>query len=240
MLKFVFCIFVCFIAVNYAFQSKNTFRANVRFFGNKMDGIPITGELKPCSNNLLVKVKEAASETTGGLFIPDNAKERPTEGTVMSAGPGKVHSESGILQTIAVTEGEKVIYGKYDGTEMKYNDIPHQLIKDDDVLLKYSGDEATLDNVVPVKDHIMIRLPKKEDTSLSGIIITTAEDDQKKNAYGTVEKVGAGRPAANGEMLPLQVEPGDGVRFREFAGTIVKIGGEEFLMIRAYDILAKW
>ena len=49
---------------------------------NKLDGNIIEGDLKPLSNNVLVKVKEVASNTAGGLFIPDNAKERPTEGTL--------------------------------------------------------------------------------------------------------------------------------------------------------------
>lgn len=117
-------------------------------------------------------------------------------------------------------QGEKVIYGKFDGTELKYNDWPHQLIKDDDVLLKYTGEEATLENVIPVKDHIMIRLPPKEDKAASGIILTTAEGGaEKKQNYGIVEKVGDGRPAANGDIIPISVVVGDGVRFRDFGGT---------------------
>jgi chaperonin GroES len=241
MLTLVLCIFVCCIAVSYGFQSRNTFRKNVRLFGNILDGLPISGDLQPIGNNLLIRIKDAASETKGGLFIPDTAKERPTEGTIVSAGPGRVHSESGMLQIIACKEGEKVIYGKFDGTELKYNDRAHQLIKDDDVLLKYDGDEATLANVVPVKDHILIRLPPKEDKALSGIILTTADSPEKKQSYGTVEKIGEGRPAANGELIPLQVLPGDGVRFRDFGGTLVKLdGGEEFLVIRGYDVMAKW
>jgi chaperonin GroES len=79
---------------------------------NKIDGIPISGDLAPWSNNLLIKVKEVASATSGGLYIPDNAKERPTEGLVIAAGPGRVHPDTGILIGIAVTVGENVIYGK--------------------------------------------------------------------------------------------------------------------------------
>jgi chaperonin GroES len=92
---------------------------------------------------------------TGGLYIPDNAKERPTEGLVMATGPGRVHPETGVQLGCAVKTGDGVIYGKYDGTEMKYNDANHQLIKDDDVLLMYSGSEPTFANAFPVKDQVM-------------------------------------------------------------------------------------
>jgi chaperonin GroES len=125
---------------------------------NKIDGIPITGTLKPLSNNILVKVKEAVVSTTGGIFIPDNAKERPTEGKVVAIGGGRIHPETAYNLDMAVAVGDNVIYGKYDGSELKYNDINHQLIKDDDVLLKYAGDEASVDSVECVKDQVLIKL----------------------------------------------------------------------------------
>lgn len=159
---------------------------------NIVDGLSIDGDIIPLSNNLLIKVKDVASATQGGLFIPDNAKERPTEGTVMAAGPGRIHPETGIQLSIAVKVGINVIYGKYDGTELKYNGFNHQMIKDDDVLLYYSGSEATLENVECVKDQILIKLPPKEETNLAGIIVTTPGSTEKRPNYGTVAKIGPG------------------------------------------------
>lgn len=160
---------------------------------NVMDGLSIDGDIVPLSNNLLIKVKDVASSTQGGLFIPDNAKERPTEGTVMAAGPGRIHPETGIQLSIAVKVGSNVIYGKYDGTELKYNGVNHQMIKDDDVLLYYSGSEAaTLENVECVKDQVLIKLPPKEETNLAGIIVTTPGSTEKRPNYGTVAKIGPG------------------------------------------------
>jgi chaperonin GroES len=75
---------------------------------------------------------------------------------------------------------------------------------------------------------------------LVGIIIATAESKEKKATYGVVTKVGPGRQAGNGNHMPIQVKPGDGVRFREFAGSVVKLEGAEYLVLKAYDILAKW
>ena len=72
---------------------------------------------------------------------------------------------------------------------MRYNDVDCQLIKDDDVLLIYDGPEPTLENVRCNKDFVMIKLPPKEDASLSGIILKTAESKESKPCYGIVEKV---------------------------------------------------
>jgi len=207
---------------------------------NKLDGIPINGDLTPLSNNLLIKVKAAVTSTVGGIYIPDNAKERPTEGLAIAVGPGRVHPETGFQLDIAVNAGESVLYGKYDGTELRYNDVDHQLIRDDDVLLKYSGDKATIENVTPVKDQVLIKLPPKEEKNAAGIIISTPGSKEKRRDYGEVTKVGPGRQAGNGVYQKIQVKPGDYARFREFAGTNVKLDGVEFIVVRAYDILAKW
>lgn len=207
---------------------------------NKLDGITITGSLQPIANNILVKVKEVPMSTAGGLFLPDNAKERPTEGTVIASGPGRVHPETAVQLDLAVTVGESVLYGKYDGTELKYNEADHQLIKDDDVLLRYSGEKATFDNVIPVKDQVLVKLPPKEEKNAAGIIISTPGSKEKRRDYGEVKKIGPGRQAGNGQYQTTQVKPGDFCRFREYAGTEVKLDGEDYLVVRAYDILAKW
>lgn len=243
MMKFfsLVLIVVVFATVASAFKQRAFgFRSSVSALsGNKLDGINIDGNLTPLSNNLLIQVRVAADSTKGGLFIPDNAKERPTEGLVVAAGPGRVHPETGVQLTIAVNAGEHVIYGKYDGTEMKYNDANHQLIKDDDVLLKYSGEELLFDTCEPVKDQVLIRLPSKEASNSAGIIIQSL-DSKEKIDYGTVAKVGPGKQAGTGVVIAPNVAPGDGVRFRDFAGSDVKIEGLEYRVIRGYDILAKW
>lgn len=238
-ISFVFVVLVTLINIVVAFKSFGIRTTIQALKGNKLDGININGELLPISNNLLIKVKIAAESTKGGLFIPDNAKERPTEGTVVAAGPGRVHPESGIHMPIAVNAGQSVIYGKYDGTEMKYNEANHQLIKDDDVLLTYVGEELLFGNCMPVKDQVLIRLPDKEATNSGGIIIQSL-DSKEKIDYGTVAKVGPGKMASTGVIIPPSVIPGDGVRFRDFAGSDIKIEGIDYRVIRGYDILAKW
>jgi chaperonin GroES len=217
------------------------FKRSFMLQGHRLDNIEIDGDLRPMANNLLVKVKEALSETKGGLFIPDNAKERPTEGLVVANGPGRVHPETARQLDIAVQAGKCVIYGKYDGSELQYDEVPHQMIKDDDVLLTYPADqEATADNVECVKDQILIKMPPLEEKNTAGLIIAVNSEDQKRPDYGTVFKVGPGRQAGNGEYMTPQVKVGDEVKFRDFAGSEIKLGTEKFLVIRSYDILAAW
>jgi chaperonin GroES len=241
-----FCIFlalvVCASALNLGakglFKARRCTQSRI-MMGNVLDGVDIDGDLKPMGNSLLIKVKEALSETKGGLFIPDNAKERPTEGTVIANGPGRVHPETAVQLDIAVKAGQAVMYGKYDGSELRYNDAEHQLIKDDDVLLKYpAGEEAVLANVECVKDQILIELAKEEATE-GGLIISQVEKEKRPD-YGKVVKVGPGRQAGNGHYMTPQVAPGDMVRFRDFAGAQIKLDNRDYLVIRNYDILAKW
>lgn len=226
-------------------NSKSSLHPRKFFSNHKVDGNSIDGELTPVSNNVLVKVKEAASETAGGLIIPDTAKEKCYEGTVVAVGPGRIHPETGIKLTMGVKLGEKVIYGKYDGAELQYDDMTHQLIKDDDVLLVFNdGDEATIENVKCLKDNILIELPPKNDKSFAGVIVKVETDENgnvsDKPTEGKVVRVGPGRQAANGDLIEVPVVVGDNCRFRNFAGSEVSLSAREYLIIKGYDIQAKW
>mmetsp|Transcript_31385 Transcript_31385/g.23316 ORF Transcript_31385/g.23316 Transcript_31385/m.23316 type:complete len:249 (-) Transcript_31385:23-769(-) len=215
--------------------------SHVKYYAkNMVDSMEIDGELTPVADNLLVKVKEAISRTESGLYIPDNAKEKPTEGMVVAVGPGRTHPDTSKLFDMSVQAGEFVLYGKYDGAELKYNGLSHQIIKDEDILLRFKGPEMSLDTVFPVKDQVLIRLTPKEKTSSSGIVVTTTANADKRSSTGVVVKVGPGRQNSHGEYLPLPVQEGENVRFREYGGEQVKIQGIEYLILRASDILAKW
>lgn len=81
MTKFAVVVLSLLLPIVVAFHKIRPISWKTKLLANKMDGVTIEGDLIPLSNNLLIKVKEIASSTSGGLFIPDNAKERPTEGT---------------------------------------------------------------------------------------------------------------------------------------------------------------
>ncbi|MFN2388331.1 MAG: co-chaperone GroES [Actinomycetota bacterium] len=77
-----------------------------------------TKTLKPLEDRILVRPEEGEETTISGIVIPDTAKEKPQEGTVLAVGPGK-RSDTGDLIPMEVKEGDKVIYSKYGGTEIK-------------------------------------------------------------------------------------------------------------------------
>merc|ERR1712232_555610 len=115
--------------------------------------------------------------------------------------------------------GETAMYGKFDGTEVNYNGMKHILIQDEDVLVKFnSAEELTLDKAQVLNDSVLIKINKdKELTSSSGDILIASTTKKKKVTIGEVVKVGPGRVASNGTLMPVDVEEGDMVKFRDFA-----------------------
>ena len=77
-----------------------------------------TKTIKPLEDRILVRPEEAEETTVSGIVIPDTAKEKPQEGTVLAVGPGKRSDTSGELIQVDVKEGDRVIYSKYGGTEV--------------------------------------------------------------------------------------------------------------------------
>jgi len=80
----------------------------------------------------LVQPEPAEDKTSSGIIIPDTAKEKPQEGTVVAAGPGKV--ENGTKVDMSVTEGDKVLYGKYSGTEITLDGEEFLIMREGDIL----------------------------------------------------------------------------------------------------------
>ncbi|MDD6364558.1 MAG: co-chaperone GroES [Bacteroidales bacterium] len=84
--------------------------------------------IKPLADRVLVEPKEAETKTAGGLYIPDTAKEKPQQGTVVAAGPGKKD------EPMEVKVGDTVLYGKYSGTEVSYEGKKYLIMKQSDIL----------------------------------------------------------------------------------------------------------
>lgn len=84
--------------------------------------------LKPLADRVLIEPKEAETKTAAGLYIPDTAKEKPQQGTVVAAGPGKKD------EPMEVKVGDQVIYGKYAGTEVAFEDKKYLIVKQSDIL----------------------------------------------------------------------------------------------------------
>ena len=89
--------------------------------------------IKPLEDKILVQANEAETTTASGLVIPDTAKEKPQEGTVVAVGPGR-WDDNGKRIPLDVSEGDIVIYSKYGGTEIKYNGEEYLILSARDVL----------------------------------------------------------------------------------------------------------
>ena len=89
--------------------------------------------LRPLHDRVLVRRIDAAEKSAGGIIIPDTAKEKPQEGKVIAVGKGKVN-EDGKVTPLDVKAGDKVLFGKYSGTEVKIDGEEHLIMREDDIL----------------------------------------------------------------------------------------------------------
>ncbi len=90
-------------------------------------------KIKPLQDRILVKRIEEEEKTKGGIIIPDAAKEKPQEGKVIAAGDGKT-LENGTKAPLTVKVGDKILFGKYSGTEIKLDGEEHLILREDDIL----------------------------------------------------------------------------------------------------------
>jgi chaperonin GroES len=89
--------------------------------------------VKPLSDRVIVKALEAEQKTAGGIIIPDNAKEKPQKGEVIAVGPGKI-ADDGKKISMELKKGDKVLYGKYSGTEVTVDGQDYLIMRESDVL----------------------------------------------------------------------------------------------------------
>ncbi|MEK6602367.1 MAG: co-chaperone GroES [Candidatus Binatota bacterium] len=89
-------------------------------------------KIRPLHDRVIVKRTEEEEKSKGGIIIPDTAKEKPQEGRVISVGPGK--HEDGKVIPLDVKAGDKILFGKYSGAEIKLNGEEHLILREDDIL----------------------------------------------------------------------------------------------------------
>ncbi len=90
-------------------------------------------KVKPLNDRVLVKRTEELQMTKGGIYIPDTAKEKPIEGRIVAVGSGKI-AENGNRIPLTVKEGDRGLFGKYAGTEIKVEGEEHLMMREDDIL----------------------------------------------------------------------------------------------------------
>jgi len=95
----------------------------------------MAAKLQPLADRLVVKPSQKEEMTKGGIYLPDTAKEKPQEGEVVAVGPGKMTDE-GKRIPLDVKVGDKVIYSKYGGSEIKIDDVEMIILRESDILAR--------------------------------------------------------------------------------------------------------
>ncbi len=90
-------------------------------------------KIRPLQDRVLVKRVEEEQKTKGGIIIPDTAQEKPIEGEVIAVGNGKV-LEDGKVRALDIKKGDRVLFGKYAGTEVKIENVEHLILREEDIL----------------------------------------------------------------------------------------------------------
>ena len=90
-------------------------------------------KVRPLYDRILVKRVEEETKTAGGLFIPDTAKEKPQQGVIVAVGKGKLQ-EDGSLRKLEVKAGDKILFAKYSGSDIKMDGVEHLILREDDIL----------------------------------------------------------------------------------------------------------
>ena len=202
-----------------------------------LNGLKIDGPLQPTGQNIIVKVAEAAETTAGGLFLSGSAVEKPTYGEAVEVGPGK-YFPNGMRIPMEVNKGDCVLYGKYGGTDLDYDEEKHCVVTQDDVLCKLKGGEYSASAIEPIWDRVLVKVDKASEETLSGIIIS--KNAQEKSTSGTIVAMGSGRFMENGKMEPTTFSVGDTVLYSQYAGSSLNFDGEEYMLIRTADVYAKY
>jgi chaperonin GroES len=90
-------------------------------------------EIRPLHDRVIVKRVEEEAKTKGGIIIPDTAKEKPIEGMIVAVGNGVVQKD-GSVRKLEVKKGDRILFGKYSGTEIKIDGVEHLIMREEDIL----------------------------------------------------------------------------------------------------------
>jgi chaperonin GroES len=90
-------------------------------------------KIRPLQDRILIKRVAEEEKTKGGIIIPDSAKEKPSEGEVVAVGAGKAN-DKGVVRPIDLKKGDRILFGKYSGNEVKIDGVEHLLLREEEVL----------------------------------------------------------------------------------------------------------
>jgi chaperonin GroES len=103
------------------------------YLRNLIEGRSVSMKVKPLHDRLIIQTLEEEEKTKGGIIIPDTAKEKPIEGKVIAVGAGRIKKD-GTKMPLEIKNGDRVLYAKYAGTEIKIDGEEYLMMKEDDIL----------------------------------------------------------------------------------------------------------
>jgi len=185
-------------------------------------------KLRPLNTRVVVKPDDPEERSKGGIIIPDVAKTKKAMGTVVGIGPGMLMKSGQRWPMPAINVGDRVVYSKYAGSEIRLDGVLHVVLRDDDCMAGGANDKA----LKPLMDRVLVRVDKPVDR-IGSIIIP--DSVQEKPLEGEVIAVGHGKALEDGTLRPLDVKVGDRVTFAKFSGQELVIGGEAFMVFHEDD-----
>lgn len=202
-----------------------------------LNNYALPGPLSPLGNMVLVKLSKASDMTAGGLFVAAEATEKPREGTVVAAGPGFHHPESGVLMPCPVAAGDYVLLAEFSGEKVEYNGESHTFVNADQILGVFEAGMASASAFKPTGDRLLVSIAEAAKETASGIAITATEEEPTQ---GEVIAVGAGASDAQGNLLPMGLTAGDNVIYGQYAGADALLDGKTYKVVRSAECMAKW
>mmetsp|Transcript_23696 Transcript_23696/g.71080 ORF Transcript_23696/g.71080 Transcript_23696/m.71080 type:complete len:240 (+) Transcript_23696:161-880(+) len=215
-----------------------THRPPTRLRSWKIDQQELDSPLEPLANYMLVEVDPTSETSGGGIVLTGSAKEPASTGTVVSVGPGRVEGESGVLLPVQCSPGDRVMWGRYSGADVNYNNKGHTLLKDRDVQMFWDGD-LTAATARPIGGNLLIRITENTGETAGGLLLGLAAQD-KLSLIGEVVQTGPGPLLRDGSRGEMPAAVGDSVRFRDFDVTEVDLDGEDYVLVGAEHIMMKW
>lgn len=178
--------------------------------------------VKPSGDRVLVKISTADAQSPGGILLPTNAEQAKNEGTVVDVG-----------EVESIKAGDEIMYSRYAGTKMKVGEEEFIIMKETDVI---GTKGASLADMKPTEDRILVKLAEDEGSSAGGVILTSASSE--KPNVGEVLSVGPGSKGEDGKIQKPSIKAGDQVLYSKFSGVDLEDGDDKFIMIRGTDVLA--
>ena len=186
----------------------------------------------------MVKLRKVDDKTTGGLFVPTGEIEKPKEGTVVLAGPGKAHPATGAMMDCPVKVGDLVLLSDFVGEKVDYNGEQHIFCDADSLLGAFAGQSLAVETFKPLGDRLMVAGANQETETTTGIALAGLDEEESNS--GEVVAVGDGRYAENGKLVAPEVSAGESVMYSPNRGSEANIEGKKFVIISEEDCLAKW